>query len=450
MDSGSATPFLAIRTNEPVKVASVSTALIILILLGMFVNGFAADTTVTSASSGAQRRFGFGFVGGSEIGYYGVSTFFHAMFMTSPYPSTKQLTLNNGIVDVTGYTPEILQLIQLAAPYPNIKIGIDVAFDVSNPTQWAQFTNSLNSWASSPYSSAIGYVGFAIEQLNIVTTSQNSTWQQHAFPMMAARISSTPIQFVSYYPQGLKGGSSSSGWPTAYQFMVHTNYPEGDNANVLNSGVGQANIVGITHGSDGHQIFPAIGCNFQGVPNWSTRSFANGFYPSSFPSGVLSSLYSPCDNIIPGTTGFPPTIDQALGQDNSNPLANRQWDNFIAGGMGTQNGDGYPPATFIGVSGVSTSFLWDHPTYRQEMTQWLANTPNSFLTSTGSAITTTSSTSSTTTTSTSRTTTNTATESSTMTSQRVQLPDWFFPGFGALFLLMLGLAMMQRARRGKK
>ncbi|MDA4126130.1 MAG: hypothetical protein OK452_02855 [Thaumarchaeota archaeon] len=379
-------------------------------------HGSGAQFSSSPLTPSTPQRFGFGFIGiGSlRIAGYSASSFFNGMFLTPPYPSTVQLLMNNGIQEITDQNNInfLLSLMQQANAYPNVKVGLEVAFDITNPSQWTGFTNTMTTLHSSPYSSSIGFVGFAVEQLNIVDNGATGSTVDNAFAQAKGVITANGWQFVSYYPQGWQGTNSGS---NNYQFTAHTNYPTGDTQANLNDGSGSSNIVGQTIGSDGLQPYPSIGCSTvygYNEPAWSTLSFAEGYLGTGYNN------IGPCHNPVTNA-GYPPTVNQAVAAAASVSAFNRQWVYLLGGntanGYGALSSCGCSYTYQSGASGVSSHFMWDYLPFRATVSGWIAANPGVFLTSTGAQPPTTS-TSSTTTSTSPTTTTSTSTSSSSSTS----------------------------------
>ncbi|MDA4126131.1 MAG: hypothetical protein OK452_02860 [Thaumarchaeota archaeon] len=346
----------------------------------MLIPAFLYLAPQSGAASSPQRRLGFGFIGiGSLRGAgFSASSFFKGYFLTPPYPSTVQLLENNGIGEIMDQNNVnfILSLMQYASAYPNIKIGLEVAFNVSDSTQWSVFVSTINILKSSPYSSSIGFVGFAVEQLNIIDGGAVGVLVDNAFSQANEIITGNGWQFISYYPQGWQG---TIGGSNNWLFTDHTNYPTGDTQANLNDGLGSTNIVGQTIGSDGLQPFPSVGCSSvygYDMPAWSTQTFAEGFLGSGYNSPA------PCHNIVT-SSGFPPTIDQAISAAASLPASNRQWVLILGGnsadGYGALSSCGCIYTYSVGASGVSSHFLWDNVVFRGTVNSWVQANPGIFL-----------------------------------------------------------------------
>jgi hypothetical protein len=368
------------------KTSSVSAILVVLLVAAFCLSGpvVQSNATANNATTSNLKRFGFGFVniGALSVAGYSATTFFNAMFLTAPYPSTVEFLMNNGISEITdpNNVNFLLTNMQMASQYPNIQLGLHVAFDVRNRAQWSQFQTVLNTLAASPYKSSLGFIGFAWEQVNILTATHNSTYPTYASALMQSKLSAAGFQFISYYC-----GSSYA----PYLCLQHTNYPEGDDQNALTKGSGKSNMVGATIGVDGIQPFPSPGCTSvfgsgsTGMPGWSTHAYPEGYLGTGYNN------IGACNNIVTHA-GFPPTVDQVLTAEASMPLANSKYTFLIAGNAGTCFLGGTCGATtayFTGVSGHSTVKLWDSPIFRSEMSNWLAANPGTYITSNGNSLT---------------------------------------------------------------
>ncbi len=332
-----------------------------------------------SATSQPQKRFGFGFVGvgGLIVNGYTADLFFNAMFLTPPYPSTVQLTFGDGSFS-TDKLNFVLQVMSRASAYPNIKLGLTLAWDATSSTAWTSMQNFVTSLASNQNRGTIGFVGVMFEQFNVLTYvdhggSPDSTSQMTYLNQAQSFVQSQGFQFISYYPTGFKGTTQQL---SNYLWLTHTNYPTSDPQVTLDATASY--IVGITHGTDGYQIFPSVGCDSQAHPHWSMMAFAEGFVGTGY------SNVGECHNQVTNN-GYPPTIDQVLTRDAANPVVSRQWNFFIAGNSGTDYACSPScDSFFVGVSRIITQRLWDNPVFRNEMANWIASNPGAFLQSIGS------------------------------------------------------------------
>ncbi|MDA4127888.1 MAG: carboxypeptidase-like regulatory domain-containing protein [Thaumarchaeota archaeon] len=349
----------------------------------------------SSPASSTERRFGFGYLNiGAVRQFYDATTFFNAMFLTPPYPSTAQFqlgALGDGVT-LEFQDPNnvnfLLSVMQQAQPYPNIKLDLIIFFDLGNSASWNAFSTFLDTLAASPGKNAIGLVGLDAEHINIVTDHpQPSPSQEDQYYAQAQTwINQRGFEAVNIYSQGYEGTSNNN-----LKWLAVTNYPHGDFSSALDLGVGDPYTVGIDTGLDAQQPFPPTSCADISVystivsPGWSTTTLC----------------------------GTPPTIKQVLDKDAANPQPNRRYCFILAGNLGsTFDAGGGHIQLFTGVSGLTTRFLWDQAAFRQEVANWIASNPNTFLTS-NSATQTSSSISSSTSTTTSTTSTTTSTTSTT-------------------------------------
>lgn len=319
------------------------------------------------------RRFGFGYIGigGLLVRGYSADQFFDGMFLTPPYPSTVNL-------HITAQGTEFLQsairnfmarLMFRASSYPNIKIGLHVAFDsTDNEPKWAEFTGFLDFLKARADWNTIGYIGvFEFFQGLSSTTPggrfANATEEMTIMNRMKLLIESRGWPFISYENTG--SWLSDDLHPGS---LIYANgYPNGDTQFLGKVG---STIVGGMIGSDGHKIFPSPGCNsFNGFPEWSLQAFPQGYLPPIGTPGTFAACRE----------AFPPTIRQFLGSLAIYPLQNRQWNYYIAGNNSSDHSDAAPLVNFIGASGRSTYFLWDHPGFRQEIQNWINENPGVLL-----------------------------------------------------------------------
>src|SRR3972149_10778836 len=115
-----------------------------------------------------ERRFGFVFVGigGLAVQGYTADQFFNGYFLTPPYPSTVHFMItaqSNEFVQQL-YRDFMSTMMTGSAQYPNIKLGLHVAFNTSNEQRWTEFTSFLDFLNNRPDKNTIGFIGIAVEQ----------------------------------------------------------------------------------------------------------------------------------------------------------------------------------------------------------------------------------------------------------------------------------------------
>jgi hypothetical protein len=338
---------------------------------------FLASPGSAQQSPAPERRLGFGFigVGGLIDAGYTPQQFFKGMFLTPPYPSTVELTVedNSGTGAVfqqnSTVTRWLLAEMQLVSTLPDIKMVVHVAFDLSSTSAWANLEGGmLASLKESQYSSTIGAFGFDIEQTNVLTNNQPgcsggsctiSIWQTSLLTLSLAVIADG-WQFNSYYPQGISAVPDISKYdywqssqPWAPQLSVYS-----------------PNTVGINIGGNGLDPFPSPECDYAGNPHWTITPFPQGYFPDpSFPNS------GPC------SAAWPATLDQVLQIENSISATYRQWVVIYAGNNGTgfcsPTGCDYA-SDFVGASGISTSANWDNPAFRDAIYEWIQSNPNTY------------------------------------------------------------------------
>jgi hypothetical protein len=313
---------------------------------------------------------------------YTADSFFNGMFLTPPYPSTVQFETSQGCTELARASDKNFysRLAVLAAPYPAIKMGIDVAFDASNTTQWGCFISFLNFLGNSTNPGAWGFVGPDMEHFPIVTTHTilfGGTWSGFLTAMSRA-VTEHGWAFV-----GLQGGgypqTPTITWLAGATWPRSPPVPVGDSPTFINE---NPYTVGVNFGFDGGSVFPSIGCDYDGVPYWTVTGqsiFPEGYLPALPVSGTAS-----CHNPQTNQGFTEPTIDQWMAINNNRPVANAQWNILMAGHNARGFSDNYRQFKyFTGVSGVTTEELWDNPLFRAEMATWLASNPNTYLTSNG-------------------------------------------------------------------
>lgn len=338
-----------------------------------------------------ERRFGFGFVDVNGLlagtSPYSASQFYNGMFRTPPSPSTwmaglienQQGTGNIGIFAPGSSTINFLEAIMnsIAADGLNAKLVVMVGIDIRQQANIDAVVSLVNYLNGLPTRGLIGGFGYRCEQTSVLsggkTTPGAAAWDS-AFSQVRAAVTAAGWPTIHYYPQGFGGTTAEA---TLNGWLRHTNFPQADPINTLDtlsSAFGP--FIGITHGLDGPQLFvdangnlqPNLGCQGSGNPDWQDQSMAKGFVPSPAPYGAIA-----CSQ------AWPPIIDYVFSRDGSNPLANRQWNFWIAG----QNSSGYYGSdnflSFPGVSGKNTHQLWDSAVFRNYMAAWLAANPGVFV-----------------------------------------------------------------------
>mgnify|MGYP001600761791 CR=1 FL=1 len=314
------------------------------------------------------RRFGFDYIGigGLIVRGYTANQFFDGMFLTPPYPSTVNLHISAQGTEFsqTNMRNFMATLMSRASAYPNIKLGLNLGFNGQNEQKWAELDSYLTFLRARPDWATIGRIGVFEFWYNL-SEFPNSTTERAALARMQAMVEGRGWQFI-----GNAGGRYGSGGYTEFSWIRGSNYPDGDTQNLGWGDSRLSNSVGVSVGTDGHKIFPSPGCNsFNGFPEWSVVALPLGFLPPAGTPGTFSACRE----------NFPPTIRQVLSSFRDNPLANRQWNYITAGNNAADHLDSSPFINFIGASGRSTYFLWDHPGFRGEMNNWINENPGVFL-----------------------------------------------------------------------
>jgi len=339
---------------------------------------FVAAVPSPSASANAPtQRLGFWLQDSNS--FPPAQTFFNAMFLTPPYPSSMEVMIFAPLQDqINGYSPSSSisyttqaisywgQIAQMADSYPNIRLVFDVAFNPSSSvyglSDYLAIVNGLSKY-SSVY--GMGVDGeYTPETLALMTSAMS-------YVKDAGKL------FVNYY-------ATTGDIPTGGYAILHTNFPEGagsyDQVGTLQDGSSQA-----------------IGLD-------------SGFY-ASFPYPGTSSCPIGPSAVNSNTAGWNQCVisTEISAAASFSPSSERQFLELCVGFSSS--------GSFTGVSGETTNQLWDNPTLRN----WIWTAPSyqgNFILSTGSdpATTTTSTTvdpTTTTSTTVSHTTTSTTTTTST-------------------------------------
>jgi len=350
------------------RLAAVLPVLVILVSMSFFIQTFPTMATSPPASG---RHFGF-WISGNLIGkpfYPSPTVFADALFLTPPYPSSAEFMMFGAYKDIQAGTSnpsngqftasdlnELDGIASVADSYPNIQINVMVALgDLSNPLALQYFQFYVSNLASHPSIYSIGLEG---EYSSDVTVANE-------MPLMQAA-QAAGKQYIDYY--------KTSGIGT---IIGHTNWPDGDFEGLLGSFTG-GSYVGISSG-----------------------------YDSDFPFLGVCPLPSNPDTNNPSSCGWTQSeVGAELQYAVDQPIASRQFVQFTAGADSS--------GSFTGVSGQTTTEMWDNPTLRN----WIWTNPNyqgNFVLST-SAVTSSSST-------TSSTTRSTTSQSSTHTTRSTSTSD---------------------------
>jgi hypothetical protein len=330
---------------------------------------------------------------------YTATQFFNGMFETPPYPSTWMAGLienqagtgNVGVLDPNQNCIKFLKTIMddITAGGLNVKIVVMVGIDLNYRQNVDAVATLVNYLGGLPSRSTIGGFGWRVEQTGDLSSGGGYTAAQWdaAFAQVRVAVTNAGWPTISYYPQGWHGTATEfvlEGW------LDHTNFPQADPISTLDTltahfgSSGNVPVIGITHGTDGPGYFNDANGNMQtnlgcegisgfgsnnGWPNWQNQAMTTGYLPSPAPPGAVACAQN-----------WPAIIDYVMSRDAANPLADRQWDFWIAGG----NAAGYYASgnflPYIGVSGKTNAVgLWDSPAFRGAMANWLAAHPGIYL-----------------------------------------------------------------------
>jgi len=295
------------------------------------------------------------------------------MFLTEPFPSTvlfltRPDTNRSQDRSQWGF---IYDVITKAADYPDIKICIALAFNPSDESDWSLVNQFVDVMGGHNNRNGIGFIGLSFEQLGHSAGPGfvgNIPEEIRQLDRAQSIIQTRGFQFISYYPVGFHGTDQQR---DKYQWLQHTNFPQGDNVATLDHRFlnNSPSIVGITHGTDGGNLFPSPACNIDGRPYWNTKALPQGFTDPRFTGRE----YQPC------VSTFEPSIEVCFERDRANPSQARQYNYFIAGNNTVDHGDRSARKFFIGASGVNSFFQWDNPAFRAEMATWINSNRGTFL-----------------------------------------------------------------------
>jgi hypothetical protein len=212
--------------------------ILVVALLVVSVVSFAFAAPSVSANA-PTRRLGFWLQESNS--FPSPQTFFSAMFLTPPYPSSLEVMIFAPMQDqINNFSPSAANsftsksinywgtVAQLADSYPNIRLIFDIAFDpYSSVYGLSNYQAIVNALASHPSVYGLGVEGeYTPETLLMMTTAMNY-------------VTSVGKQFINYY---VEAGVLPSG---GFQ-ILHTNFPGGDS--------GGYDQVGTLLGSDSQSI----------------------------------------------------------------------------------------------------------------------------------------------------------------------------------------------------
>ena len=259
------------------------------------------------------------------------------MFLTPPYPSSMEMMIfailqdeanNNGCSATSPYVSASIsywsQVAQMADSYPNIRLIFEVAFDASSNTYGLSCFNTVVQGLSS-YSSVYG-IGIEGEYTSSKTPSTYSEAMGY--------VTTAGKEFINYF--------APSGFIPAGGFdITHTNFPaQGDQVGTLQDADSQT--VGLSSGYYDSFPFPS--------------NFTCPIGPQEVASGALSNEPQGYDQCVVST--------ELAAAASFSPLSERQFLELCPGLSSS--------GSFIGVSGQSTSQLWDNPTLRN----WIWTDPS--------------------------------------------------------------------------
>jgi len=337
-------------------------ALMVVLLMILATLAFVFPSTSMSTP---QRRFGF-WVSGNVIGppKYSPYEFASAMFLTPPYPSSGEFMMFGPSKDIGHYpnpavAPDVAHdisnlqgIASVTDSYPSIELNVMVALgNLGNPLALTYFDYYVTQLASHPSIYSIGIEG---EYSSNVTVANET-------PLMQAA-QAAGKQYIDYYKTSGVGN-----------IISHTNWPM-DNNWAFNTG---SEVIGFSAGYDSNFPFPGT---------------------CAMPSDPANTINNDC--------GWTQSEEQFIINQSVTSFAGYQFIQFTAGADAS--------GSFTGVSGQTTTQMWDNPTLRN----WIWTDPNyqgNFVLST-SAVTSSSSTTSSTTTSLTGSSSTTASTTSIQTS----------------------------------
>lgn len=335
-----------------------------------------------------------------------MQTFFNAMFLTPPYPSSLDVMMFGPVIDedaggtvcsttststATGEDVSFYSTVaSMADSYPNIKLVYDIAFDQSSSVYGLSCAEAVAE-AFAQYPSVYG-IGVEGEYLG---------GSGNPLPAFCNYVNSLGKQCISYYISQLNLTEPSNG----YEIRI-TPFPmQGGQVDDLQ--LSSPSYVGLTTGYYANFPFPTPDVP---PPNGLSCPIQEGDVApaDSNPVDYPNQGYNQCvvSTILSAAVNF-------------QPASERQFVELCVGFSGSA-AHGQPDQPFTGVSGLTTYQLWDNPTLRN----WIWTDPDyapNFVLSTDAAPPTSTTTTASTTSSSTSSATSTSTASTTTTSSTASI-----------------------------
>jgi len=299
-------------------------------------------STLTTCCRASGQRLGFWLQESDIIKDYSPSSFFNAMFLTPPYPSSFEMMVfavlqdeanNYGCSSNAHYVGSSIsywgQVAQMADAYPNIRLILEIAFDPSNGGSGTYglscFDTVVQGLSQYPSVYGIGVEGEYTTLSAGMTEAEMQTAMNY--------VTGAGKLFINYYaPVPIPSGGYD---------ITHTNFPmQGDQVGTLQDYDSQT--VGLSSGY------------YDGFPFPSTFTCPIG--PDAVASGALTNEPQGWDQCVVST--------ELEAATSFSPDSARQFVELVAGFSTSGN--------FTGISGLSTDQLWDNPTLRN----WIWTDPN--------------------------------------------------------------------------
>ena len=300
------------------------------------------STTTTYTCCSATQRLGFWLQEGDVMEHYTPSVFFNAMFLTPPYPSSMEMmvfaiqqaeTNAQGCSTSSGYIGASLSywdsVAQMANSYPNIRLIFEIAFDPSSGGSGTYGLGCFNAMvqALSQYHSVYG-LGVEGEY-----TTASSGMTEAEMQSAMNYVTSAGKLFINYYaPVAIPPGGYD---------ITHTNFPaQGDQVGTLLDEDPQT--VGLSSGYYDSFPFPS--------------NFTCPIGPDAVAKGALTNEPQGFNQCVIST--------ELATAASFSPVSDRQFLELVPGFSSS--------GSFVGVSGQSTSQLWDNPILRN----WIWTDPS--------------------------------------------------------------------------
>jgi len=331
----------SVTTSTTTETATVTSTVVATTTITDWTTSTATTTETQTGGNSTLPSLGFWVQEQDIVETYTPAVFFHSMFFTPPFPSSLEVMVfailqdeknGDGCSANSPYVASSLsywgQVASMANHYPIIRLMFEIAFDPSSGGSGTYGLGCFNTVtrALGQYSSVYG-IGVEGEY---VPVSQGMTEAE----MQAAMtdVTATGKLFINYYPPVPV--------PTGGYYITHTNFPGGD--------AGGYDQVGTLQNYDSQTV-----------------GLDSGYYSDFQFPGTATCPLGPL-SMNNATAGWNQCIvsTELSAAVNFRPASARQFLELVAGFSAS--------GSFVGVSGQTTSQLWDNAVLRS----WIWTDPD--------------------------------------------------------------------------